>query len=99
MTAADVSRQLVYQQFGDRDTLLLEAALDLATTELVRRVTGDETLGDLGSHLAHRLPRLDPPLTRDLVVDRDLRVPMPDGWICSPTAGRPAPATGRCRPR
>jgi AcrR family transcriptional regulator len=35
--AADVSRQLVYQQFGDRDTLLLEAALDLATDELVRR--------------------------------------------------------------
>ena len=28
--AADVSRRLVYQQFRDRDTLLLEAALDLA---------------------------------------------------------------------
>lgn len=33
--AADVSRQVVYQQFGDRDTLLLEAALDLARTELL----------------------------------------------------------------
>ncbi len=33
--AADVSRQLVYQQFGDRDTLLLEAALDLVRTELL----------------------------------------------------------------
>lgn len=33
--AADVSRQLVYQQFGDRDTLLLEAALDLARRELL----------------------------------------------------------------
>jgi AcrR family transcriptional regulator len=33
--AADVSRPLVYQQFGDRDGLLLEAALDLARRELV----------------------------------------------------------------
>jgi AcrR family transcriptional regulator len=33
--AADVSRQLVYLQFGDRDTLLLEAALDLAGRELL----------------------------------------------------------------
>jgi AcrR family transcriptional regulator len=36
--AADVSRRLVYQQFGDRDTLLLEAALDLARRELLPRV-------------------------------------------------------------
>ena len=36
---ADVSRQLVYQQFGDRDSLLLAAALDLAATELVPRIT------------------------------------------------------------
>jgi len=33
--AADVSRQLVYLQFGDRDALLLEAALDLAGRELL----------------------------------------------------------------
>ncbi|WP_406280810.1 TetR/AcrR family transcriptional regulator [Nocardia sp. NBC_00881] len=33
--AADVSRPVVYQQFGDRDTLLLEAALDLARHELL----------------------------------------------------------------
>jgi AcrR family transcriptional regulator len=32
---ADVSRQLLYQQFGDRDTLLLKAALDLAECELM----------------------------------------------------------------
>jgi AcrR family transcriptional regulator len=32
--AADVSRQLIYQQFGERDALLLEAALDLFRTEL-----------------------------------------------------------------
>ncbi|MEU0267111.1 TetR family transcriptional regulator [Nocardioides sp. NPDC006303] len=35
--AAGVSRQLVYQHFGDRDALLLEAALDLARTELLPR--------------------------------------------------------------
>ncbi|HEX6351515.1 helix-turn-helix domain-containing protein [Actinophytocola sp.] len=37
--AADVSRRLVYQQFRDRDTLLLEAALDLARRELLPQVT------------------------------------------------------------
>lgn len=36
--AADVSRQVVYQQFGDRDALLLEAALDLARRELLPRI-------------------------------------------------------------
>lgn len=36
--AADVSRQLVYQQFGDRDALLLAAALDLAHRELRPRL-------------------------------------------------------------
>lgn len=35
--AADVSRQVLYLQFGDRDTLLLEAALDLARRELPSR--------------------------------------------------------------
>jgi AcrR family transcriptional regulator len=33
--AADASRQLVYLQFGDRDVLLQEAALDLARRELL----------------------------------------------------------------
>lgn len=33
--AADVSRQVLYLQFGDRDTLLLEAALDLVRRELL----------------------------------------------------------------
>lgn len=37
--AADVSRRLVYQQFRDRDTLLLEAALDLARRELLPHLT------------------------------------------------------------
>jgi len=34
---------------------------------------------NLRSHLLQRLLRLDPPPTRDLVVQRDLRVPMADG--------------------
>jgi putative CocE/NonD family hydrolase len=33
----------------------------------------------LASHLLQRLLKLDPPLTRDIVVERDLRIPMPDG--------------------
>lgn len=41
--AADVSRQLVYQHFGDRDALLLEAALDLARTELLPRFADAES--------------------------------------------------------
>jgi putative CocE/NonD family hydrolase len=35
----------------------------------------------LSSHLIERFLRLDPPLTRDLAVRRDLRVPMPDGVV------------------
>src|SRR5690606_26575865 len=37
---ADVSRQLVYQHFGDRDTLLLEAAVELLESELLPRLEG-----------------------------------------------------------
>jgi AcrR family transcriptional regulator len=37
--AADVSRRVVYQHFGDRDTLLLEAGLDLARRELLPYLT------------------------------------------------------------
>jgi putative CocE/NonD family hydrolase len=36
---------------------------------------------NLGSHLIQRMLRLGPPLTRDLVIERDLRVPMPDGVV------------------
>jgi putative CocE/NonD family hydrolase len=35
---------------------------------------------NLTSHLLQRLLKLAPPTTRDLVVQRDLRVPMPDGF-------------------
>jgi AcrR family transcriptional regulator len=37
--AADVSRRVVYQHFGDLDSLLLEAGLDLARRELLPRLT------------------------------------------------------------
>lgn len=36
--AAGVSRPVVYQHFGDRETLLLESAVDLATRELLPRM-------------------------------------------------------------
>lgn len=39
--AADVSRRVVYQHFGDRDTLLLEAGLDLVRQELLPRLKHD----------------------------------------------------------
>ncbi|HEX6358354.1 TetR/AcrR family transcriptional regulator [Actinophytocola sp.] len=35
--AANVSRQLIYLQFGDRDSLLVAAAADLVTRELLER--------------------------------------------------------------
>jgi predicted acyl esterase len=36
---------------------------------------------NLGSHLVQRMQELPPPLTRDLTVERDLRVPMRDGAV------------------
>jgi uncharacterized protein len=36
---------------------------------------------NLTSHVMQRVLRLDPPQTRELVTDRDLRVPMPDGVV------------------
>lgn len=47
---------------------------------------------NLGSRLTQRLLRLPPPVTRDLVVERDLRVPMRDGAVL--LADRWAPKTG-----
>ncbi len=55
--AADVSRQVLYQQFGDRDALLLEAALDLVRRELLADLPADEraSLLALARHFAaHR---------------------------------------------
>ena len=45
--AADVSRQLIYLHFGDRDSLLVESAFDLVRRELVPRVEecGDDQRG------------------------------------------------------
>ncbi|WP_200305381.1 hypothetical protein [Streptomyces adelaidensis] len=47
---------------------------------------------NLSSHLIQRALKLPPPLTRDVVVERDLRVPMPDGVDL--LADRWAPRTG-----
>ncbi|MFG1702694.1 CocE/NonD family hydrolase [Nonomuraea sp. M3C6] len=47
---------------------------------------------NLNSRLVQRMLRLPPPLTRDLTVVRDLRVPMRDGAVL--LADRWAPATG-----
>ena len=78
---------MVYQHFGDRDTLLLEAGLDLARRELLPRLaetpqsaTGREQALAVARHFAnHRrvLPR---------AADRTLRV------RAQPRADRPAPA-------
>ncbi|MFJ9898446.1 CocE/NonD family hydrolase [Streptomyces sp. NPDC091280] len=46
----------------------------------------------LASRLVERVLRLPPPITRDLVVERDLKVPMPDGTVL--LADRWAPRTG-----
>jgi AcrR family transcriptional regulator len=43
--AADVSRQVLYQQFGDRDTLVLAAALDLVRRELLDGLPDPATRG------------------------------------------------------
>jgi putative CocE/NonD family hydrolase len=47
---------------------------------------------NLTSHLMQRLLRLDPPATRDLVIEHDLRAPMPDGAVL--LADRWAPRAG-----
>ena len=47
---------------------------------------------NLMSHLVQRQLGLDPPLTRDLIIERDLPVPMPDGTVL--LADRWAPRTG-----
>ena len=47
---------------------------------------------NLVSQLIQRRMRLDPPLTRDLIVERDLPVPMPDGVVL--LADRWAPRAG-----
>jgi putative CocE/NonD family hydrolase len=47
---------------------------------------------NLTSHVIQRLQHLPPPLTRDLAIERDLRVPMRDGAVL--LANRWAPKTG-----
>lgn len=53
--AANVSRQLIYLQFGDRDSLLVAAAVDLVTRELVDQPEHDDgTLATARHFAAHR---------------------------------------------
>lgn len=47
---------------------------------------------NLSSHLIQRALRLDPRQTRDMVVQRDLAIPMPDGVLL--LADRYAPRDG-----
>jgi uncharacterized protein len=47
---------------------------------------------NLSSHFIQRMQHLPPPLTRDLVIERDLRVPMRDGAVL--LADRWAPKSG-----
>ena len=54
--------------------------------------SGWETPVNLSSHLVQRMLKLGAPLTRDLVVNRDLRVPMTDG--AELLADRWAPRSG-----
>jgi AcrR family transcriptional regulator len=42
--AADVSRQLVYLQFGDKDALLVAAAADLVQRELMPAIDGGDPI-------------------------------------------------------
>jgi AcrR family transcriptional regulator len=59
--AADVSRQLVYIQFGDRDALLVAAATDLVERELIPEVGDDSAphrarLLAMAQHFARHRP-------------------------------------------
>jgi len=53
---------------------------------------------NVNSHLVQRVLRLDPPLTRDLAVTRDLRVPMPDGAVLLADRWAPRAQTGEALP-
>jgi AcrR family transcriptional regulator len=62
--AADVSRQFVYLQFADRDTLLLAAARDLAERELLPCITdGTDPMLAVAQHFAQHRPFYRPMLT------------------------------------
>src|SRR3954447_19405030 len=47
---------------------------------------------NLASHILQRQFHLPPPITRDLIIERDLRTPMPDGVVL--LADRLAPRDG-----
>jgi len=54
---------------------------------------------NVGSHVLQRVLKLDPPVTRDLVVQRDLRVAMPEASNCWRICGRRVPVASRGRSR
>ena len=53
---------------------------------------------NVNSHLVQRVMRLDPPLTRELAVTRDLRVPMPDGAVLLADRWAPRAEPGEALP-
>src|SRR5215813_2034177 len=53
---------------------------------------GRSTAVDISSHVIQRMLGLPPPVTRDLVIERDLQVPMADGAVL--LADRWAPRAG-----
>lgn len=65
--AADVSRQLIYQQFTDRDSLLLESARDLAERELLPKITdgtgAEAPMLSVAQHFSEHRPFYRPMLT------------------------------------
>ncbi|MFI6738935.1 TetR/AcrR family transcriptional regulator [Nonomuraea sp. NPDC050451] len=58
--AADVSRRVLYQHFGDRDGLLIAAAIDLVTRELLPRLPQplqtEAATVEIVSHIADHRP-------------------------------------------
>ncbi|MEU6251167.1 hypothetical protein [Streptomyces sp. NPDC047043] len=53
----------------------------------------------LSSHLVQRMLRLPPPPTRNLTVERRLRVPLRDGAVLLADRRSRHPAVTACRPR
>ena len=52
---------------------------------------------NLNSHITQHLQKLAPPTTRNLAVERDLRVPMRDGAVLLADRWTPAPAGPHAR--
>ncbi|MFD9122937.1 TetR/AcrR family transcriptional regulator [Streptomyces bottropensis] len=96
--AADVSQRVVYQHFGDRDALLLEAGLDLARRELLPQLadappgttTREQTLATARHFAGHGAALRRPPGVLQGPVDRIVRVRAGPGLDRAAAAGQPA---------